>query len=75
MLAEKMTFAPVTAVVNDDCKSVIEGIFVCDVASEAPVPLSMVRPSRTSRTHRAAPGDDVCVDPNGAAKTTSLPPS
>ena len=34
----------------DDLRTVMEDIFAWDVASEAPVPLSMVRSSRASRT-------------------------
>ncbi len=73
-LAVKVTFAPVTAVSNDVCKTVMEDTFAWDSAGEAPAPLSRIRPSRDSRSYRAAPGVDADPDPEGAPNTTSLPP-
>ncbi len=55
-LVVKATMAPVTAVGNDVCKVVIEEIFAWAAAGAAPVPLSRVRASRSSRSDRAGAG-------------------
>ena len=55
-LAVNVTFAPVTAVGNDVCKLVMEATFAWDAAGAAPVTLSRVRPSRSSRSCRAGAG-------------------